>query len=101
MEKFNKAMNIADEELVSEVKACFLGSLQTKGIVKDAFLKEKKFIQVEKLSYYKSMFLGLNLSFNLKLNKIALIKYFLSSSLKRILKNGESRLFLRNKALSN
>ncbi len=33
---------IVDEELVSEVRACFLGSLQTKGIVKDAFIKRKE-----------------------------------------------------------
>jgi hypothetical protein len=35
-------MVIADEELVSEVKACFLGCLQTKSIVKDAFMKRKE-----------------------------------------------------------
>lgn len=35
-------MEIVDEELVSEVKGCFLGSLQTKGIVKDAFMKRKE-----------------------------------------------------------
>jgi hypothetical protein len=33
---------MVDEELYSEVKGCFLGSLQTKSIVKEFFMKRKE-----------------------------------------------------------
>lgn len=35
-------MNICHEELVSEVRGRLLGSIQTKSIVKEAFLKRKE-----------------------------------------------------------